>query len=111
MALFRPLCSLLIVALLTAGLFGAGLASAAHVQGNGEIGIDRSLSMEAAGAAGECCQDTSDRAASCTSVVGVVLDGQALSPSRGVVTTISVRPVGLSDGRDPHDLLDPPRTA
>ncbi len=110
MALFRTLCSLLVVALLVAGLFGAGFASAGHVHEHGEVRFEQGTA-EAIGSVVECCEDTSDRTASCTSVLGMAPDAPELCPAAQFQKTITVRPVGLSDGRDPHDLLDPPRTA
>ncbi len=111
MVLFRALCYLLVAAVLAAGLFGAGLASVAHAHGPDEVRSEQGLSVVTAGAMNECCQNTSDRGASCTSVMGVAPDAPELSPSLGFATTIAFRPIDLSDGREPHDLLDPPRTA
>ncbi|MCK0166174.1 hypothetical protein MWU52_01270 [Jannaschia sp. S6380] len=111
MALFRTLYSLLVVALLTASLFGAGLAAAADAHGHGETQFEQGLPTESTGSMDECCQDASDRGASCMSVLGMAPDASEPCLAAQFHKAIAVRPVGLSDGRDPHDLLDPPRTA
>jgi hypothetical protein len=109
MALLQPLLSLLVAALLAAGLLGAGLASAAHV--HDEVRFEQVPFDQISDVADECCQDAGDRGTSCTSVMAVAPDTSSPSPAWGGATTITFRPVDMSDGRDPHDLLDPPRTA
>lgn len=107
MSWFRSITVLLAAALLWVGLLGAGAGSAMH--NHGHPPADQAVFAELIGAAEECCEGISERSSSCASMVAMTLDHPAPVYSFAAGTALHSHSVDLPDGRDPHDLLDPPR--
>lgn len=109
MSWVRLLTILMTAGLLWGGLLGAGAGSAMHVHDHGQFQADQAPFVELVGTADECCQSTSERTSSCTSIVVVPLDHRIPSLFLEVGMIFRAQSVGLPDGRDLHDLLEPPR--